>query len=163
MQIGMNVWMELLFIICLLWEFLLMFMGGTGLTWALHVIRVIKPTILGPVGRLGLKVCPVLSLANSCQLARRGILRVKRVWLSDKDWWLTAPDTVLDTWPCPGSRLSPGPGYWHVSVSPASGTPGPHPRVSRDKRLSRLRNSPDWRDKRSEWGRAWFMVTLDPS
>ena len=36
-----------------------------------------------------------------------------RVWLvRDNDWWLTVPDTVLDTWLCPGSRLvSPGPGY----------------------------------------------------
>ena len=42
-----------------------MFMGGIGLTRALHVIRVIKATILGgprmQMARLRLSCCPVLA------------------------------------------------------------------------------------------------------
>ena len=43
-----------------------MFMGGTGLTWAQN-----------SGGKIGAKLLPCVSLANSGQLARRGILRVK--------------------------------------------------------------------------------------
>ena len=57
----------------------------TGLTWALHVIIVINPPswAQNAGGKTGAKILPCVRLANSCQLARRGILKGLNITRSD--------------------------------------------------------------------------------